>query len=80
MDGDLASTVKLPGLDGGPAGWNPIGNGPGALRALAQLEAEESAKVPDREAVETLSAVSPVFKNNADLAAWDPEQDQSEAA
>ena len=82
MQGTLAEVVQLPGLDGGPAGWNPVSGSGSVLRALAELEAAASAKAPERVPVESTRPISPVFKSNEELAAWDakPAEDQSAAA
>jgi hypothetical protein len=67
MPGSLAETIRLPGLDGGPSGWNPTDTR-SALRALAELEAAVSIKPPAREQVETILPVSPVLQS--EVAAW----------
>jgi hypothetical protein len=82
MQGNLAEVVSLPGLEGGPAGWNSVSGSGSVLRALDELEAAASAKAPERVPVESIQAISPVFKNNEELAAWDakPAEDQSAEA
>jgi hypothetical protein len=79
--GSLAETIKLPGLAGGPGGWIPTDT-ENALQMLEELETALPTALPERQSIETVQAVSPVFQNSDELAAWDAdhEQDQMDAA
>jgi hypothetical protein len=79
MDKNLAEAVSLPGLDGGPSGWNPTDTR-SAIGALAELEAAASAKTPERAPIETVQAVSPVFQNSEELAAWEARREPDQEA
>ncbi|WP_143278257.1 hypothetical protein [Bradyrhizobium sp. UFLA03-84] len=80
MEGALSETVRLPGLDGGPPGWEPVDPG-AALRMLAELEDATSTKPAERTPpVETVRPVSPVLATQEEVDRWDREHAPADAA
>ncbi|MVT71064.1 hypothetical protein GPL21_39160 [Bradyrhizobium pachyrhizi] len=81
--GSLARELSLPGLKGGPAGWNPMSyvSPQGVLSELDRVEAYTN-NDPELEIKEELEAISPIFENLDDQRAWEAKQREanSEAA